>query len=125
MRKAIAIFFLFLFTASFTEAGQLWKLPLLVKHYITHRNNDNTLSIATFSEQHYLEDHHSDGDEQQDNQLPFKTYTVNTTAAPFLLTAAPVLLQPVAGTTTVLGIPQTPFVLSSHLFGIFHPPRMV
>ena len=125
MRKAIAIFFLLLFSASFTEAGQLLRLPLLVKHYATHRSNDNTLTLAAFIQQHYLEGHHSDGDEQQDNQLPFKTYTVNTSAAPFLLAAAPVLLQPAAGPATPLGMPQMPFVFSSHLFGIFHPPRWV
>lgn len=125
MRKAIAIFFLLLFTVSFTEARQLAKLPLLLEHFAMHQDIDNTLSFTTFINQHYLQDHRGDGDEKQDNQLPFKTYTVNATGAPFLLTTTPVLLQPIAGPTMVFGIRQTQFVLSNHLFGIFHPPRLV
>jgi hypothetical protein len=125
MRKAIAIFFLFVFSASFTEAGQFIKLPLLLEHYVKHRGLDNTLSFASFIKQHYLKEHKSDGDEKQDNQLPFKTYTVNTTGAVFLLTATPLAPQPVAKATMVFGVSQTRFVLSDHLFGIFHPPRIV
>jgi hypothetical protein len=125
MRKAIAIFFLFVFSASFTEAGQFIKLPLLLEHYVKHRGLDNTLSFASFINQHYLKEHRSDGDEKQDNQLPFKNDTVNTTSAVFLPAIATVLPQPVAGTARVFDLPELRFVISDHLFGIFHPPRIV
>lgn len=125
MRKAIAIFFLFVFTASFTEAGQLAKLPLLLEHFTKHRCKDNTLSFVSFIKHHYLHDHKADGDEQQDNQLPFKTYPLNTNATVFVLTAELLFPQPLTCSLAVYGLPQNRFVLSDHLFGIFHPPRIV
>jgi hypothetical protein len=125
MRKAIAIFFLLLFTASFTEAGQFTKLPLLLKHYNKHQSNDKKLSFASFIEQHYLQDHKSDGDETQDNELPFKTSMLNTAgtaylpAVPFGVVLASVTLS------KAYSLPHPGLFLSGNLLGIFHPPRIV
>ncbi|RYZ22460.1 MAG: hypothetical protein EOO10_21695 [Chitinophagaceae bacterium] len=125
MRKAIAIFFLLSFTASFTEAGQLIKLPLLVEHYADHQSNDRTVSFASFLREHYLDSHQSDGDEKEDSQLPFKTCSLTTTGSVFLPSATILFLQPVAGKTVIANSTHDNFILQDPLFGIFHPPRIV
>ena len=64
MKRITAIFFLVIFATSFTELGQLFKIPSLVQHYYSHQEKS---SVSFFD---YLEDHYSshrdDGDRNED-----------------------------------------------------------
>jgi hypothetical protein len=62
---------LFLFGS--TEAYQLLKLPLLVKHFIEHKRENPAISVIAFLKMHYQKKIVVDSDFQKDMQLPFKT----------------------------------------------------
>lgn len=78
---------LFLFGS--TEAYQLLKLPLLVKHYVHHKRGNPELTVVAFLKMHYPNKIVVDADFQQDMQLPFKT-----NGAKILQTASVVLPAP-------------------------------
>lgn len=61
------------FAFSATELHQLIRLPQLVAHYHEHKKEDPSLSLFGFLQLHYTADHPMDNDEDDDNQLPFKT----------------------------------------------------
>lgn len=61
------------FAFSATELHQLIRLPQLVAHYHEHKKEDPSLSLIGFLQLHYTANHPMDNDEEDDNQLPFKT----------------------------------------------------
>ena len=69
MRKVTAIFFLFLFGISNTEAAQVLKLPMLIQHFVSHIDSGRSESLGDFLNQHYFSGHEDDGDEKQDQKL--------------------------------------------------------
>src|SRR5687768_16825998 len=73
MRKVAAIFFLVLFTASTTEAGQLLKAPLLITHFLEHLRDGRSHSLVDFLKEHYGNYHAQDEDSNEDAKLPFKS----------------------------------------------------
>ena len=74
MKRTLAIlaFSIYLFGA--TDAYQLLKLPLFIKHFIIHQKENPSLSLAGFIKIHYLDPLVIDDDFDQDMQLPFKTH---------------------------------------------------
>lgn len=72
VKKCIAIFFTAVFILGTTEAHQLFRLPLLVSHYITHTQEDKSISVLQFLSMHYSGEIVYDADYEQDMQLPFK-----------------------------------------------------
>ncbi|KYH07443.1 hypothetical protein EGI15_06860 [Chryseobacterium cucumeris] len=73
MRKLISILLLSLFLVSTTELYQFLKIPLLIEHYITHKNLNPEMSLAAFLKTHY--DHPvKDSDHDQDQRLPFVSH---------------------------------------------------
>lgn len=123
MRKLATIFLLLVFSSSFTELGQLWKLPFLVQHYYTHQQQEDA-TLAHFIIEHYGNDH-QDADRDQDRQLPFKTpldpLPVNALPGIAKLEIGPVPIPEVPSFVTL----HTPFVPSLYARQIFHPPRTV
>jgi hypothetical protein len=65
---------------------ELLKLPLLFQHYFEHKALDAELGFVTYLIDHYNSIPHTDNDEEQDNQLPFKSagldYIVTSPAVP-------------------------------------------
>jgi hypothetical protein len=124
MRKITAIALLILF-ASTNEVGQILKLPVLVSHYIDHYNEEGQ-SIYAFFHEHYVHHHGSDNkDQDEDNQLPFKTTTIHQASVSYLLPAAQLIDRP---TTLLIEKKFTlpfPFIPKNYLKDIFHPPRIV
>jgi hypothetical protein len=121
VRRLIAILFLLLFTST-TEAGEIYKLPVLVNHWRLHQEEGRSTRFYQFFKEHYLIDHH-DKDKQQDDQLPFKGMHVDHFS--LLYTSEPLpplkdlLLHSAAPDSSYIP-PYTPY---THLLGIFHPPR--
>jgi hypothetical protein len=125
MRKAISIFFLLIFLVFVTEAGQLLKLPVLVHHYLKHRQGENGLSFADFLKTHYLQDHKDDGDKKQDRQLPFKTMNPENSCTSFLQPEPPSIQASGLPVSRVLSTYLPECYLSGKPSGIFRPPRTV
>ncbi|MFY7899833.1 MAG: hypothetical protein ACOVNY_06590 [Chitinophagaceae bacterium] len=77
MKKLITILLLSLYTFGATDAYQLLKIPLLIEHFIQHKQQDNQINFLSFLQMHYAEKQEKDADYQQDMQLPFKTNDAN------------------------------------------------
>jgi hypothetical protein len=73
MRKKSALFFLFIYLFSTTEAHQLLKLPIVFQHYAEHQLEDKNISFIEFLDIHYMHGSPSDADYDRDMQLPFKS----------------------------------------------------
>ncbi len=120
MKQAATIFFLVLIISTHTQLGQLFKLPLLIEHYIKHQKQ-NGVSLLDFLAEHYASNHR-DADLHEDEQLPFKNITMHSNYAivtPFNQTFVSVRLpagQKVSFTSKY--IPQ------QYLDSIFHPPKV-
>lgn len=89
MRRAIALFLLFLHLTAATQFHELLKMPLLVAHYMEHlQEGDEQLSFVDFLHRHYS-DHHKDdlASEKHHNKhdnLPFKSSCCGGHAPVFL-----------------------------------------
>lgn len=85
MRQWSAILFLFIYTIGATELDQLLKFPLLVKHYIIHKQQNSGITVALFLQIHYLTPQPFDADYKEDMQLPFKQADDHCLALPTVL----------------------------------------
>ncbi|WP_449388236.1 hypothetical protein [Chryseobacterium lineare] len=73
MKKLISILLLSLYLVSTTELYQLLKLPVLIEHYIEHKNLSPEMSFTAFLKVHY--DHPvKDNDYETDQKLPFVSH---------------------------------------------------
>lgn len=123
MHKFFLYISAFVFLSSATEIHQLARLPQLLQHFRQHRQEDPSLSLLGFLQMHYTDPHPNDQDDDNDQELPFKTggeiYHIDTpvfgaarieTAAPFTERDKIIVLHPE-------GRPRN---LS---FPVFHPPQ--
>jgi hypothetical protein len=62
---------MYLFTA--TNLSEFLKLPLLVQHYIEHKNSNKDLDFIDFMVIHYFSKIVIDDDFEKDVKLPFKS----------------------------------------------------
>ena len=121
MKAAATIFFLVLTVSIQTPVGQLFKLPLLIEHFIKHQNQ-NRVSLLDFLDDHYLSNH-NDADLPEDEQLPFKNITFSTIGyaiVPGLSKGNVIARLPVAKKITY----SETYAPQQHLASIFHPPRV-
>ncbi len=73
MKKVVSISFLIVFLLANTELHEVLKVPLLLEHYILHKQEDKNQSFLTFIYKHYVsvQDHfHLQNDH---DGLPLKT----------------------------------------------------
>ncbi|HEY0676883.1 MAG TPA: hypothetical protein VGD17_01310 [Chitinophagaceae bacterium] len=124
MQKLTAILFLFIFSVSVTEAGQLLKLPILVEHYIDHTERDKANSFLGFLKEHYQYDHTDDGDESEDSSLPFKTLNNSIVSLSFLSPESEEINTSFGLLSTNRQLHPEPFLFKDPLSGVFHPPRI-
>ena len=70
MKKWVSILLLSLYLLSTTELNQLLKLPVLIEHYVEHKNLNPEMTLLAFFKMHY--DHPvKDVDYKTDRKLPF------------------------------------------------------
>ena len=70
MKKWVSILLLSLYLLSTTELNQLLKLPVLIEHYVEHKNLNPEMTLVSFFKMHY--DHPvKDADYKTDRKLPF------------------------------------------------------
>jgi len=104
-----------------TPVGQLFKLPLLIEHFIKHQKKDG-VSLIGFLDDHYSSNH-NDADLPEDEQLPFKN--IKFYAIGYAIVPA-VIKTNIIGSLIVdkkVIFPET-YALQQHLGSIFHPPRV-
>jgi hypothetical protein len=121
MKTAASVFLILLLSAQ-TPVGQVFKLPLLIEHYIKHQKQTGT-SLFSFIVDHYSHEH-QDADRSEDSQLPFKTVLLLNIGSAIV----PPLVKPDFAVETYC-TPRTSSITSEkpqqHLCRIFHPPCVV
>ena len=121
MRSAVPLFLLLLMVSVQTPVGQLLKMPLLIRHFVKHQN-DEGMSVLGFVQEHYASSH-TDEDQSDDEQLPFKAnLTCNLGVATVPQTISADLVLPDFFERKI--ILQPTYSPQQHLNNIFHPPRM-
>ena len=121
MRTVATLFLLVLLVSIQTPIGQLFKLPVLFEHFITHQKQDG-VCLIDFLQEHYSNDH-NDADLPEDEQLPFKSITFYATGY--------AIMPGVIRTTMFVPPPSDKKISFSdtykpqqHSGSIFHPPRV-
>lgn len=71
MRNIVVISLLLTFLSLQTPLHEVIKLPVLISHYLEHKELDDEMNLFSFLDIHYL-DNVVDGDHDRDMQLPFK-----------------------------------------------------
>ena len=102
---------------------QLCKLPVLIEHFQEHRQRDQNISLLDFFSMHYWGKHIDDGDEERDNQLPFKEFhkiSVEQWSSPIKQLA---LKGPSYFYKTSFPITADSFLPDPGLSSLFRPPR--
>jgi len=51
---------------------QFLRIPVLIQHFVEHRQKDPSISLLAFLNEHYIHQYVRDADYQRDNQLPFR-----------------------------------------------------
>ncbi len=126
MQKAICILFLGVYLFSSTELRQLLKFPLLIQHYIEHKEQDKNITIWKFLSIHYEEATVIDIDYSKDQQLPFKSTDGYSGSAlgSFVPTAFYSLVEKTFKEESVQYIVSNEFLISSvYLSSIWQPPK--
>jgi len=123
-RNILVILFSALLLNASTEFQQLLKFPLLIQHYLQHKQKDSSLSFLEFVKLHYAaKDHPNDNDDNEDSKLPFKSGgDISHIDTPVLEkrveTGEIIHLQK---TTTTYYSERIP---NHRSIAIFHPPRI-
>ncbi|HEX4875178.1 MAG TPA: hypothetical protein VFV31_00805 [Chitinophagaceae bacterium] len=124
MRNIINILLAVIMLTGITEMHQLLKMPQLLSHYRHHKTEDPSITLIAFLKLHYSSQHHpNDNDDQEDNQLPFRsTGNVQHTDVPVVVRKELIITTPSFVNNTVT-ISHPEGELSDLSFAIFHPPR--
>jgi hypothetical protein len=73
LKKWISILFLSTYLLTATELNELFKLPLLVEHFVQHNEGNKHVNFWEFLCDHYSTDSIKDADYDEDMKLPFKS----------------------------------------------------
>ena len=122
MRKVLAIWLLLIFSITQTELGQLLKIPSLVEHFHTHRQQNSTLSFIDFLKDHYTKSH-QDKDQSEDRKLPFQSSQFQSSSiaiVPFTI----ILSTLVKSIINKFYLFNDQYVLPQLYYPIFHPPSI-
>lgn len=72
-RTLITVFLIWLYSLSISGASELYKVPMLFRHFTEHLSWNRSETVIQFLITHYLEDTTRNGDAQKDSELPFKS----------------------------------------------------
>lgn len=121
---AIALFSVYLLST--TELHQLVKLPVLIEHFIEHRQENKNITLWGFLYMHYAQSDDKDGDYDKDMKLPFKAHDcaaglpiAGFTPQVFVTT----ILKPTRGIRTHFPVYQEAWKPSAYLSTIWQPPK--
>ncbi len=104
---------------------ELCKLPVLAKHYVDHKQHDQSIGMLQYLFLHYYEEDGNDPDAAEDNQLPFKS--TDTVPLSFISIVPPAFINLAASTCLIqliLLVKRNSFFLpAAFLTKIWQPPR--
>ncbi len=101
-------------------------MPVLVQHFIEHREVNNDITFWQFLNMHYLKDDVNNADHDKDMQLPFKAHDncVASISSVYLPTQKICITKPVQVVENKHFKTPEPFLLSTFLSNIWQPPRI-
>jgi len=126
VKKIFAISFLLIYLFSTTELHQLLKMPVLIEHFMEHREENKNITLMQFLHIHYGMGDVKDSDYDKDMKLPFKTHDncVTTFSNIYLPSAKVSIEKPIQFLQKKPFIKRDQFLLTSHLSNIWQPPRI-
>ena len=72
MKHLLLYFLAFIVLATNTSVGELFKVPVLLNHFLEHRQRDHNIGLSQFMSMHYWGNDIKDNDTDRDMKLPFK-----------------------------------------------------
>jgi hypothetical protein len=127
MRRFLSLFFIFIYINSATELHELVKLPLLLTHYMHHKEGNKNLSFENFITLHYSDKKLHDNEQDNHQQLPFKSHPEMAFASTFvaLLPTFETLeiKHPNSQSEKQIITSQNAFYSSAYLSNIWQPPK--
>ncbi|MCF0069845.1 hypothetical protein LZD49_05135 [Dyadobacter sp. CY261] len=84
MRKLLRNIILFIVILDTTSLCQVYKAPLLLKHFAEHQSLNHEITFTDFLSMHYLGKDLNDDDDDKDMQLPFKKVEAHTSSFIFV-----------------------------------------
>ncbi|ADQ81463.1 hypothetical protein J5295_02125 [Riemerella anatipestifer] len=113
---------------SFSEVREIFKLPILIEHFVEHRNDNSEMSFGQFITLHYFSGDVHDDDYEEDMKLPFKSQNQNISAS--IVLAMPASFDFKIKSSKIykeksqnFGYSDSFTIDNSDL--VFHPPRLV
>jgi hypothetical protein len=126
MRFLLARMLIVVCLFSFTPLREMVKLPILIAHYIQHKQMDASLTWAGFFDMHYMHGIVFDDDYEQDMKLPFKTFDF-TPLPVFVIQNLKEWMPAIKPVDFVFKSKINSSLLFSFqdamLTGVFHPPK--
>lgn len=126
LKQLIAISFLSIYLLSTTEMYQLFKLPMLVEHFVEHKQENKDITLWDFLCMHYAHGIVKDADYDKDMKLPFKTHDgcINMTITAFTPNNISTgITKPVIIENKSFPHYHEVFTASSFLSSIWQPPK--
>lgn len=125
MAKRFVFILLTIHLFASTELSQFLKVPVLVEHFIEHKNQDVSMSFMEYLIHHYG-GHEMDEDWETDMKLPFMKH-IEIVHFIFVIQKALVIVtesnfELIA--SAVKFIPTSDFFTSESITTVFQPPRL-
>lgn len=125
LQRFIVISLLITFIGIETPMHEVLKFPVLVSHYLEHKQKDEHMDLFKFLKMHYAQKQVKDDDYDKDMQLPFKDCS-----APIFFTMTPlaknVQLQlhiPAPESRNLFTVTSDAFLSAEFHNKIWQPPR--
>lgn len=126
MKKIISILLLFFYLTTATELYQLFKLPILIEHFIEHKSKNQSISLFDFLKIHYTKGDIKDADYEKDMKLPFKSHVACFSSVYLTFANQPTYnftyLQLILINKKAFGFFHS-FINTSTIKGIWQPPQ--
>lgn len=124
MRRLLRNIILFIVILDTTSLCQVYKVPLLLKHFAEHQSLNHEITFTDFLSMHYLGKDLNDNDDDKDMQLPFKKVEAHTSNFIFVPHTPVFTFKRVYLPIKAEYGPAVPQVAYSTVLGsLFRPPR--
>lgn len=126
MKKISIIVLLFFYLCGTTHLHEIFKLPLLIDHFVEHSQSNKNLTFWEFLDDHYAKQ--NDGissDDDKDMKLPFKSHQdcVNYIVAFSMVPNTPNFFEPIYTNPVNFLDYNSAILSSSFLDNIWQPPK--
>jgi hypothetical protein len=124
MNRSLAILFILIHLAGNTEAGQLFRVPLLLQHFHLHHRQDPSVNFIRFLAMHYAGDDGNKSDDNEDAKLPFHDFDHSSVSVVYSpLVKSVIAILPMDFRDKNKPAEKEENILSRHIGRILQPPR--